>query len=108
MKIKHVKYFMYSISPLIWYYIGTHDKKYTRITMYNKGKILSHKFKKYPIWDAYVEPFAIRQFAILFTGGNAFIKGMISDNENTTEINLAMEQFKNDINEELKDNINKE
>ena len=76
--------------------------------MYNKGLTLSQKFKKYYYWDAYVEPFAIRQFAILFTAGNAFIKGMIADNEDKTKVALDMEQFKKDIEEELKFNNNKE
>lgn len=105
-RFKHIKYFLYSVMPFIWYNIGTHDKKYTRIVMYNKGLALSQKFKRYPVWDAYVEIFAIRQFTILFTAGNAFIKGMVADNDD--KINVELDKFNNDIEEELKFNNNKE
>ena len=53
----------------------------------------------YPAWDLYVEPFIIRQFAILFTIGNSFIKGMTSDN--TPDINPDIKTYVKDIKTEL-------
>src|SRR5271169_3540757 len=98
----------YIIIPLLWYYIGTHDKNVTRTIMFNKGLIMSQKFKKYPAWDNFVEPFMIRQFSILFSAGNAFIKGMVSDNDDKTIVNLALTELKENVQEELLDIKNKE
>ena len=83
----------------IWYYIGTRDKRQLKILWYNKGLNVSQKFKQYPAWDLYAEPFIIRQFAILFTIGNSFIKGMTSDN--TPDINSDIKTYVKDIKTEL-------
>jgi len=80
-----------------WYYIGAHEKKDINKYMFTSGYNLSQKFKRYSVWDNYVEPFLIKQFAILFSGGNSFIKGMISDNENNKDITNSVQQLKNDI-----------
>jgi hypothetical protein len=85
----------------LWYYIGTRDKKLLKTTMYNKGYNLSQKFKLWPAWDIYAEPLIINQFSILFTAGNAFIKGLISDNEN--DIKSDIDKYVTEVKSELGD-----
>ena len=97
------KYTAIALMPISWYYIGTHEKEYVKKTMFNKGLALSQKFKKYPQWDNYVEPAIVKQASILFAGGNAFIKGMASDNEDKSKINKSIEMYKKDIETELND-----
>lgn len=94
---------MYVGLPLLWFYAGTFDRKYVKSYMFNKGLALSQSFKKYPQWDDYVEPIIINQFSILFTGGNAFIKGLISDNENSAEITKDLKLYKTSIEDDLND-----
>lgn len=98
----------YTIPPCLWYYIGTKDKTLTREKMYNTGVTVSTNFKKYPAWDMIAEPFLIRQFSVLFTAGNSFIEGLVSDNTtNATFIEHELAQLKKDIQEELQ-NTNRE
>lgn len=89
--------------PLMWYYTGTFERDNVKKYMFNKGLSLSQKFKKYPQWDNYVEPIIINQCSILFTGGNAFIKGLISDNDNIDDINQDLESYKKSIESDLND-----
>jgi hypothetical protein len=84
----------------MWYYVGTRDKKQLKIIMYNKGYNLSQKFKPYPAWDLYVEPLIINQFSVVFTAGNSFIKGLISDNDN--EIKPNINRYVDEVKSELK------
>lgn len=89
--------------PIVWYYAGTFERDNVKRYMFNKGFDLSQKFKKYPQWDNYVEPVIINQFSIIFTGGNAFIKGLISDNDNIEEISQDLESYKKSIEHDLDD-----
>lgn len=98
---KFLKYSFYFMIPCTWYHIGTYEKNVIRESMYGRGYNLSQKFKKYTFWDNYVEPFMIRQFSILFTGGNAFIKGMLSDNVNKKIVSDTIKEFKDDVKKEL-------
>jgi hypothetical protein len=95
------KYMPYVIGPILWYQVGTYDRNYIRTKMFDKGYNLSQKFKKYPAWDNYAEPMIIKQFSILFTGGNAFIKGMLSDNEDKAHVTQILEEFESNISKEL-------
>lgn len=95
------KYAPYFATPIAWYYIGTFDRDNIRKSMYCKGFNLSQKFKRYPVWDRYAEPIIVKQFSILFTGGNAFIKGMLSDNLNKQSVDKTLKQFNDEIQKEL-------
>jgi len=105
MKIKNFKCILITM-PLVWYYLGTMDKKYVRDISFTSGLLFSQKYKKYPAWDNYVEPMLIRQFSILDCAAHSFIKGMISDNENKKSVNLAFDELKNDIKNDLFDENN--
>jgi len=83
--------------------MGTYDHNYVKHTMFNHGLALSQKFKQYPAWDNYVEPLIVRQSAILFTAGNSFIKGMISDNKNKDDINTSLADYTSHIKQELEE-----
>lgn len=98
---RYAKYILYVSIPLAWYYIGTLDKQILRNDMYNKGRSLSQKFKPIKAWDKYVEPMIVHRFAIIFSGGNSFIKGLLSDNEKTEDLNHTIEEYKQEIKEEL-------
>ncbi len=100
---KLFKYSSFVATPFIWYYIGTRDRDTIRRNMYNHGLNVSQKFKKYPVWDNCVEPFIIRQCLILFTAGNSFIKGMISDNKNKFIVDREFDNLKKEIVKELND-----
>ena len=97
------KYGSYIAGPTLWYYVGTYDKEIVKRNMFNRGFNLSQKFKQYPIWDNFIEPAVVRRSSIVFAAGNSFIKGMISDNQNTEEINKSIAVYKAEIEEELKD-----
>ena len=98
---KFLKYTSYVTIPITWYYIGTHERKYVKESMYDKGFNLSQKFKNYKMWDNFIEPILVKQFSILFAGGNSFIQGMISDNENKEIIKKSLSEYKKNIQEEL-------
>lgn len=98
---KKLAYFM---GGCMWLYLGTFDQKYVKKKCYDKGLEVSQKFKLFPVWDGYVEPFIIRQFAVLFTAGNSFIKGMISDNVDHVNVDIAIEELKNEVKVELFEN----
>ncbi len=101
--LKMLKMVTYASLPTMWYYSGTLKHENVKPYMFNKGFTLSQKFKEYPVWDNFCEPFIIRQSTIIFAGGNAFIKGMVSDNENTGVIDQDLKLYKKDINDELND-----
>ena len=98
---KYGKYTTYVATPLLWYYVGTYDRNYIRGKMYDKGYNLSQSFKQYPIWDNYAEPIILKQFSILFTGGNAFIKGMLSDNDDKANVDKILKEFESSVSKEL-------
>lgn len=100
---KFIKYGSYAIAPIAWYYLGRHDRETVKRQMFNRGLNLSQRFKKYPAWDNYAEPLIINQASIIFTAGNSFIKGMISDNENSKEIIESIDIYKKDIEQDLKE-----
>lgn len=102
--MKHInktKVIFYFIAPISWYYIGTRDEEHIKQVMYNKGLYISSQFKQYKVWDAYVEPSIIRQMSIIFKAGDAFIKGLVSDNDTDLLV-----EYKHDIEKELEDNLN--
>lgn len=96
-----LKYSPYLGIGLGWIYISSFDKIDAKKSAYNKGYMLSQKFKKYPSWDRYMEPFIINQFAFLFGVSNAFIKGLISDNEPNPFIKESLEEMNNEITEDI-------
>lgn len=89
--------------PFVWYYLGTLDKKNVRTLSYGSGLLLSQKYKKYPAWDNYVEPMIIRQVSILDCVTHSFIKGMISDNDDKTSVNVAFDELKEEVKKDLFD-----
>ena len=89
--------------PLLWHGIGRPDKEDVRDNFYNKGYRLSQNFKDYPTWDRYAEPFLVSQFTNIFTAGNSFIEGMVSDNEDQKSIQSELDKMRNDIKDELDD-----
>ena len=97
------KYIPYLMTPIIWWWVGTRDKNNIRKEMFNRGLKTSQYFKPCTGWDNYVEPLIIKQFSILFTAGNSFIKGMLSDNDNKNTVKKVLQDFKNDIVDEFKD-----
>lgn len=87
--------------PLLWYGIGRLNKEDIRMNCYRRGYQLSQRFKNYPYWDKYAEPFCVSQFTNVFTAGHAFIEGMVSDNEDQTSIQKDLDKMKQDITNEL-------
>ena len=98
---KYAKYTLYASIPFMWYYIGTFDKQILRNDMYNRGRRLSQRFKPIKAWDKYVEPMIVRRFSIIFSGGNSFIKGLLSDNEKSEALKHTIAEYKHEIKEEL-------
>ena len=71
-----------------WGYINNTDnmdKEIVKQIVFTKGYEISQRFKNYPAWDNIIEPFIIKQCSFIFSVGNSFIDGMISDNDNETE-----------------------
>jgi len=97
------KRFLFATTFVGWMVMGrVENNKSMKRYAFNKGYNFSQKFKKYWVWDACVEPVIVRQSYIVFTFGNAFIKGMISDNEEGQKKEI-MERYKEKIEEELKE-----
>lgn len=82
-----------------WYLISNLDKTNTKKIAYDKGYNLSQKFKKYPSWDKYMEPFIINQFSFIFGVTNSFIKGLISDNEKNPLLDESLKEMSNEMKE---------
>lgn len=91
-------YFVFGLS--LWYYLGTYDREHLKKLWYVKGLNVSQKFKPYPAWDAYVEPFIIKQFSLLFSAGNSFINGMTSDN--TSDISADITTYVKNVETDLR------
>lgn len=87
--------------PYGWYKLTKSNKDDVRNKSFAKGLELSQKFKKYPVWDKYVEMLLIRQFSILFIACDSFINGMVSDNENQIHVADELAKMKTNIIEEL-------
>ena len=87
-----------------WNYIDNFDTDYYKKKAFNKGLQLSEKFKKYPSWDKYAEPLIVRQFGFIFSIGNSFIKGLISDNKD--QDNDSIQETIKDMKNELDSDIN--
>lgn len=103
MFIKKMLYFGGIIGvPFAWYNLSLCKRKDIRKLFYNKGANVSTKFKHYPMWDQYVEPFFIQQFSIIFTATHAFIEGMVSDNEDQYSVNIDLDNMHKDIEMEIK------
>lgn len=105
---KCIRYSPYIITPMLWYKVGTYDRTYIRNKMYNKGYNLSQNFKDYPCWDNYMEPLLIKQFSILFTGGNSFIKGMLSDNEDKSKVSKILKELETDVSKEFETSVSRD
>jgi hypothetical protein len=87
-----------------WYSIANLDRKEAKKNAYNKGYMLSQRFKNYPSWDKYVEPIVVNQFAFLFGVGNSFVKGLISDNDKPNPaIEESLDEIRNEIEIRKKD-----
>jgi len=80
-----------------WYSLSQMDQNQAKNNAYQYGFELSQHFKQYPVWDKYMEPFMVNQFAFLFCLGNSFINGMISDNEHDPKIEESLEEIKKEI-----------
>jgi len=93
--------------PILWYNIGLYNRDDIRKNFYDKGLRTSQMFKPIPMWDNYAEPFVIKQFSILFTAGNSFIDGMVSDNENKDYIKKKVDEMKHSIDDDIKKNTKK-
>ena len=98
---KAFKYLSILSIPYGWYKLSQMKKSYVKKKMYIKGYNLSQRFKMYSFWDKYLEPFLIRQSAILFIACHSFLEGMTSDNENKDDVKESFEQFKKDVEDEL-------
>lgn len=97
----YMKYPLYASLPFLWFYIGACDRQTLKNNMYVKGRNLSQTFKPIPYWDRYAEPIIINQFSNIFAAGNSFIKGLISDNEDKESLNITLNQYRHDIDDEL-------
>jgi len=87
--------------PLLWYNIGLTDRDTIKKDFYQKGYQTSQLFKNVPVWDKYAEPFFGKQLSILFSSGNAFMRGMMSDNDDKTQVNATLNQMKKEIEKDL-------
>ena len=90
--------------PISWYSIGILNKDQVRKYMFYTGKYVSSKCSKIPYWEKCAEPLIIRQFAVIFTAGDALIEGMISDNKNKKEIGIVIEEFEKSILDDINEN----
>lgn len=64
------------------------NKSAARDMAFQQGLSFSSKFRNVPGWDTIVEPCIIKQFGFLFSVGNSFMKGMISDNKTSLDDEL--------------------
>ncbi len=63
-----------------WYRINSFDQEKWRQLSFSKGQEISVKYNHYRAWNEFAEPFIVRQFAFLFSVGNEFVRGLVSDN----------------------------
>lgn len=96
-----VKYGSYLSMLYLWYKLYKCDREYVRKYFFEKGKMISGKMKFTKYWDLYAEPFIIKEFGIIFTAGNSFIKGLVSDNDDTEKIISNIEVLTEQVKEEL-------
>ncbi|GAI97778.1 unnamed protein product, partial [marine sediment metagenome] len=90
-------------TPITLYSVGAIRKDKLRRSMFNAGFIVSQKFKKIPLWDKYIEPAFIKNFATLVIAGNALLEGMTSDNNEENSVVQDMEKMREDIKQDLKE-----
>lgn len=83
--------------PVVWYKLGFYDIDNVKDISFEAGLKLSQRFKIYPAWDKVVEPFIIRQSAVVFAAGHSFIKGMASDNPPSQHIKNDIDQMDKNI-----------
>jgi len=88
-------------TSLAWYKLGLYDINDVRERSFNAGVRTSQRFKKYPAWDKYAEPFIIKQSSVAFTAGHAYLEGMASDNADKKEIQEDLQELENKIKDEL-------
>jgi len=102
---KYSRFAKWVIIPIVWIKLCYSKKDNIKKYMHDKGLYVSHKFKGYKVWDSCIEPLFIKQCALLFTAGNSFLKGMISDNINQEEVQEEMEELYEYIQEEVEEDI---
>jgi hypothetical protein len=91
------------VGAVAWKYIDSLESDATKKIAYDKGREFSQSMKSKSAvlklgWDDYVEPLIVKQFAVVFGVTNAFILGMLSDNENIpASIDEDLERLKVDI-----------
>jgi len=95
------KYLAITVSVGTWIRMSFMDRRDVKQCMHQKGAKLSQKFQGYGVWDRFVEPWCIREFAVLFSAGNSFLKGMISDNVNQEEVQEGMEEMYSEVEGEI-------
>ena len=101
MRTRLIKYTPYIAFGVGLNYINNLDIYDTKKIAFTKGYDISQKFKKYPAFDKYVEPYIINNFSLLFAIGNSFIKGLISDNKPDKVIDESIDEMKKKVVEEL-------
>ena len=102
---KYSRYAKWVIIPIVWIKLSYSKRENVKKYMYHKGWVISQKFKGYKVWDSCVEPLVIKQCGLLFTAGNSFLKGLVSDNINQEEIEEEMEDLYEYIQEEIEDDM---
>ena len=95
--------FTFAILLAVWAGMGMIDREKAKNLTYKLGYLLSQKCQMIPYWDKYAEPIIIRQLALLFVTGHAFVEGMISDNKDKEEAEKEMEKMEDLVKDVLDD-----
>lgn len=88
---------------IVWKYIDSLESDATKKIAYEKGRDFSQSMKTKSTvlkvtWDDYFEPLIVKQFAVVFGVTNAFILGMLSDNDHISKsITDDLKMLKGDI-----------
>jgi hypothetical protein len=82
-----------------WYQINRFDTEKWKQLSYLKGEQISLKYSRYQAWNSIAEPFIVRQFAFLFSVGNEFIRGLVSDNRE--QMSESIRELEKTVDDEL-------
>ena len=82
-----------------WYQINSFDAEKWKRLSYIKGQEISIRYSHYKAWNTLAEPFIVRQFAFLFSVGNEFIRGLVSDNRD--QMNDSILELEKTVDDEL-------
>ena len=85
-----------------WYHLYRFDDEKYKLQAYNKGRDLTMKYGHYSGWNSVLEPFIIRQFGLLFGIGNAFLRGLVSDNGDDAATAEAITALEASVESDLK------